>query len=91
MDAFYGNPKSNTIKSNWDFVSANNKESLGIYFLPSIFNKYFNVYTSIIVNHAKIKQTFKYMQKGYYPDTLLPEVNQLNESYEVLSNMFKLD
>ena len=91
MEAFYGNKSSDIIKSNWDFMSARNKECLGIYFLPSIYNKYFNVNTSLIVNNAKIKNTFKFIKKGYYPDQLLPEVETLSQNYDILAKMFNLD
>ncbi len=87
---FYGYHQENNINPNENFIYRTN-ERQGIYSLPFLFEKYLDNDYSRMFAKAKINQNISYMQKGFYPNSLMMDVERTNCHYNKLNQMFKLE
>ena len=71
----------------WYFDKKNPRMLINIL---GLYETHLNVETSRIFASFKKNFVNNYMERGYYPNTLMGEVSRANEDYLVLKNMFKL-
>ena len=66
------------------------KNPKNLFNLPNLFETYLDVEGSRMFSSFK-KETIKdFAERGYYPNTLMPEIAKAEEDYQILKTMFKL-
>ena len=71
----------------WYFDKKNPKILINIL---GLFETHLDVQSSRLFANFKKSAVNNYMEKGYYPNTLMGEVSKAGDDYAILKDMFKL-
>lgn len=55
-----------------------------------LYESYIQPESSRLFARYKTETVKKFMERGYYPNTLMSEISKADEDYQVLKEMFKL-
>jgi hypothetical protein len=58
--------------------------------LPQLYEAHLDVDISRMFARYKLGTMKNYVERGYYPNTLISEITQAEDDYRVLKEMFKL-
>jgi hypothetical protein len=71
----------------WYFDERNPKMLIN---LLKLYESHINVESNRLFADFKKKTVKNYMERGFYPNTLMGEISKADEDYQVLKEMFKL-
>ncbi len=77
----------NTNSLYWAFDERNHKMLMNF---PKLFESHLDVESSRLFAKFKKDKVGKFMERGYYPNTLMSEVSKADDDYQVLKQMFNL-
>jgi hypothetical protein len=75
-------------KQEWFEDKANPKIMLNF---PRLFTSHIDGESNMVFGEPKIKKMRTYMERGYHPNTIMPDIAKAHDDYLILKKMFNLE